>query len=320
MLRRPAEESPSPADLSFRAIPHPPNRLGRLTLQSDRRSIAPSFSIVFVHWAFSAAPGWRQTVTAEFQSPHIFNCPDDLPGRGNNTKLNWRLFETQRNHLAVHSPYRSHDHVRSNMIGRDQFELIGRKHGGYASWAIWAEASDRPKSNVDDLSILDVATNPALLEILRNDVVMVGLNISRTLSERFRNFHDPSPQANDFKIRYAFTSTPYYGAYMTDIVKNIAMTKSTELMSYLRTRPDIICKSVDALREELRDLRAQKPTILAFGSAAHALLAKNLHPTEYSDLIRLTHYSHQIGKERYREKVLAQIRSHATENALPLPA
>jgi hypothetical protein len=49
------------------------------------------------------------------------------------------------------------------MIDRDQFELIGRKHGGYASWAIWAEASHRPKPNVDDLSILDVATNPALL-------------------------------------------------------------------------------------------------------------------------------------------------------------
>jgi len=87
MLRGPAKESPSPADLSFRAIPHPPNRPGRLTLKSGRRSIAQSFSIIFVHWAFSAVPGWRQTVTAEFQSPHIFNCPDDLPRRGSNTKL-----------------------------------------------------------------------------------------------------------------------------------------------------------------------------------------------------------------------------------------
>ena len=60
--------------------------------------------------------------------------------------------------------------------------------------------------------------------------------------------------------------------------------------------------------------------ILAFGSAAHALLAKNLHQTEYSSLILLTHYSHQIGKESYREKVLAQIQSHATENPLLLPA
>ena len=92
--------------------------------------------------------------------------------------------------------------------------------------------------------------------MLRNDVVMVGLNISRTLSERFRNFHDPSPKANDFKIRYAFTSTPYYGAYMTDIIKNVAMTKSTELMSDLRTCPSLIHRNVDAFREELCDLRA----------------------------------------------------------------
>jgi len=102
------------------------------------------------------------------------------------------------------------------MIDREQFELIGRKHGGYASWAVWAAAACSPKSNIDDLSILDVAANLTTLQLLRNNIVMVGLNISRSFAERFRNFHDPSPSANDFKIRYAFTNTQYYGAYMTD--------------------------------------------------------------------------------------------------------
>lgn len=87
------------------------------------------------------------------------------------------------------------------MIDREQFEIIGRKHGGYASWAVWAAASERPKCNVGDLRIFDVAANPALLESLRNDVVMVGLNFSRSLSKRFRNFrnfHGPTPKANDW--------------------------------------------------------------------------------------------------------------------------
>jgi hypothetical protein len=199
------------------------------------------------------------------------------------------------------------------MIDRDQFELIGRKHGGYASWAVWAAATRGPKSNIDDLSILDVAATPATLQVLKNDIIMVGLNISRSFAERFRNFHDPSPSANDFKIRYAFTNTDYYGAYMTDIIKNIEMVNSAKLLKYLRAFPSLVRTNVQVFREELRDLGSQRPTILAFGSAAHALIAGNISRHEYSSLVRLTHYSHQIGKEKYRETVLAQISSHTAE-------
>ena len=141
---------------------------------------------------------------------------------------------------------------------------------------------------------------------------MVGLNFSRSLPEQFqnfRNFHDPTPRANDFKIRYAFTNTAYYGAYMTDIVKNFPMLKSAAVLKHLRTSPSLLRTNLDAFREELQDLNAQRPSIFAFGWAAHELLDKNLHPNEYSTLIRLTHYSHQIGKESYRETVLTQIRS-----------
>ena len=55
------------------------------------------------------------------------------------------------------------------MINREQFELIGQKHGGYASWAVWAAASEKPKSNVGNLSIFDVAANPARL-VMRKTV------------------------------------------------------------------------------------------------------------------------------------------------------
>ena len=197
------------------------------------------------------------------------------------------------------------------MITREQFELIRQKHGEYASWAVWAPASGTPTSNIGDLTIFDVATNPTLLDTLKNDVVMVGLNISRPLSEPFRNFHDPRPVAKDFKIRHAFASTVYYGAYMTDIIKNVEMVYSTALIKHLRETPSLIHTNVDAFRIELQDLGANKPTILAFGAVAHALLAKNLNLDEYSNLIRLTHYSHYITKEDYREEVLTQTRAIA---------
>lgn len=202
-------------------------------------------------------------------------------------------------------------------VDRDQFELIKRKHGGYASWALWAPATRGPKSNIDDLRVFDIANNPATLALLNNSAVMVGLNISRDVSrafvEPFRNFHDANPHANDFKIRHAFKATPYYGAYMTDIIKDVPMLKSMDLIKHLRTHPAVVQSSVGLFREELRDLRCRRPTILAFGLAAHALLAENLMAGEYSRLIRLTHYSHRVAKEKYREAVLAQIRSHAMD-------
>ena len=191
-----------------------------------------------------------------------------------------------------------------------QFESIKKKHGSYASWAVWADATEKPKSNMGDMSIFDLSSNPALLQVLKPNVIMVGLNIasfSRLLPEPFRNFHDPHPSANDFKIRYAFRDTKYYGAYMTDIIKRVGMIDSKDLLAHLKANPDLVEQNIATLREELRDLSCSGPTILAFGAGAHKIIRDNLRSEEYSRLIKLTHYSHQIGKEKYRETVLHQI-------------
>ena len=123
------------------------------------------------------------------------------------------------------------------MVDLQQFESIKKQHGGYASWAVWADMSEKPKSNIGDISHFK---SEGVLELLKNDVVMVGLNISRPLSEPFRNFHDPNPRANDFKIRYAFKDSEYYGAYMTDIIKFLEEVDSRNVMRYLSEHPEII--------------------------------------------------------------------------------
>ena len=56
------------------------------------------------------------------------------------------------------------------MIDIEQFENIKRKHGGYASWAVWADAAEKPKSNMGDVSHFQ---NDRVLSLLKNDVVMV---------------------------------------------------------------------------------------------------------------------------------------------------
>src|SRR5438270_2257297 len=91
---------------------------------------------------------------------------------------------------------------QASMLNRDTFDRIKQKHGGYASWAVWAEADKTAKSNMEDLEVLDPDMNPRLLAILKNDVVMLGLAISAPLSEPFQNFH--GPRGGAYKIRYAF--------------------------------------------------------------------------------------------------------------------
>lgn len=191
-----------------------------------------------------------------------------------------------------------------------QFEFIKQKHGRHASWALWADPAEKAKSNMGDMTIFDLAANPGLLEMLKTNVIMVGLNIaslSRLLSEPFRNFHDPNPRANDFKIRYAFRDTQYYGAYMTDIIKDVGMINSKDLLEHLKEYPALVEHNIESFREELRDLNCTEPTILTFGAEAYKIVHDNLRCDEYSRLIKLTHYSHHINKETYKEAVLSQI-------------
>ncbi|NCY22281.1 hypothetical protein EBX31_10050 [bacterium] len=193
----------------------------------------------------------------------------------------------------------------NQVISVEKFNLIKQKHGLYGSWAIWAKAGKTPKSNMGDISIFNDLENLALL---KPGVVMVGLNLSRfTPLEPFRNFHDPNPRANDFKIRHAFEGTDYYGAYMTDIIKGVVDVDSKNIPNHLKKNPEVLHKSMETFREELRDLGGGKPLLLAFGALAHAVLVENLREDEYWKLIRITHYSHQIGKEQFREKVLEKI-------------
>jgi hypothetical protein len=194
------------------------------------------------------------------------------------------------------------------VIDSTRFNLMKQRHGAYGSWAVWALPSGAPKSNMGDLQILDEYANPALLETLNPGVVMVGLNISRgVLNEPFRNFHDPSAVANDFKIRYAFRDTDFWGAYMTDVIKGLVEPASGALLNYLRKNSEVVGDHVKVLRSELLDLGYPHPLILAFGRAAHTLLKENLSEDDYSLLVPLTHYSHRISKEKYKDTVHRQI-------------
>jgi hypothetical protein len=188
------------------------------------------------------------------------------------------------------------------MITKEHFKEITDKYGEFASWAVWANEDAKPKSNIGDMNIFDLEKNPKLLEVLNPNVVMVGLNFSRTIERKaFVNFHDKRPQGQDYKIRYAFRDTEFYGAYMTDIIKDFEEKISGNVLLYLKGNKEFELNNVKLFEQEIKDLKCSDPLIIAFGNITYDLL--NKHFSEKYRIKKVMHYSQQISKENYKATV-----------------
>ena len=187
------------------------------------------------------------------------------------------------------------------MISEEKFYFIKEKYQFYSSWAVWAEQGDKPKSNVGDLSVLDPKQNKNLLKTLNPNIILVALNISRgDIAEPFANFHDKSSRATDFKIRYAIKDTPIWGAYMTDIIKDFEELISGNVLSYLKKNREFEVENINFFRKELIEIGAKNPILIAFGNIVYEILNRYLE-NEFK-IFKITHYAHQMSKEKYREE------------------
>ena len=187
-------------------------------------------------------------------------------------------------------------------ITKEQFKKIKSKYQYLSSWAIWANEGETPKSNVGDLSVLDPQKNKNLLEQLNTEVVFVALNISRgDIIIPFGNFHDSKPEATDFKIRFAFKDTPYWGGYMTDIIKDFEEKISGKVKTFLSNNKDFEKQNVDYFIKELEYIGSINPTLVAFGNEVHNILMRHLEG-KY-EIIKVPHYANYINKEKYRDQV-----------------
>ena len=188
------------------------------------------------------------------------------------------------------------------MISQNQFNFIKSKYQYWSSWAIWADQGDTPKSNVGDLSVLDPNTNAKLLPTLNPNIALVALNISRgDITLPFGNFHDARSEATDYKIRYATNDTPLWGAYMTDIIKDFEEKISGKVKSYLRENRDFEKENVDFFMQELSDIGATNPTLIAFGNESYDILKRNLN-NEFK-IHKIPHYANYSSKEKYRMQI-----------------
>jgi len=179
-------------------------------------------------------------------------------------------------------------------------KYIREKYGHLASFALWKDKDGKEKSNVGDLSIFDSTT------ILKTNIVFVGLNISEKITRAFGNFHSLSPNANDYKIRYAVKDTIFEGAYMTDIIKNFENKISGDVMRYLKNNPDFLRQNIESFKQELIDIGnddLKNITIIAFGNDCHQIL---ISAGICSKIYKVSHYSSRQKslKEKLRSEIL----------------
>lgn len=192
-------------------------------------------------------------------------------------------------------------------ITSEKFELIKVKYGNCASWAIWDAEAESPKSNIGNVDVLDPQKNKELLSQLNPNIIVVGLNISGRIKIPLANFHADSSTAMDYKIRYAFQNTILWGAYMTDIIKDYEEKISGNVMRYLKQNPSFLDDNIQIFLHELKDLGADNPRIITFGNDSYNILRNNLN----EDIVikKVIHYSHYVGREKYRENVLSAIKN-----------
>ena len=194
------------------------------------------------------------------------------------------------------------------MITREQFEFTKSKYGLHASWAVWADEGDTPKSNMGDLSVLNPDINKDVLSQLNPNVALVGLNISRgAIHEPFGNFHDRRPEATDYKTRFAVKNSPLWGAYMTDIIKDFEQKISGAVSAYLKQNRSFEQENAKIFRQELRDIGSVAPTLIAFGKITYEILQRNFK-NEFQ-ILKVPHYANYVSKETYREQVRSDCKS-----------
>lgn len=187
------------------------------------------------------------------------------------------------------------------MISQAVFDLVKQKYGYWSSWAIWDEEGASPKSNVGNLSVFDA---PNICERLNAEVIFVGLNISRgAIKEPLANFHDKRTEATDFKIRYAFKNTPFWGGYMTDIIKDFDQKESGKVAKYLKENRAFENQNVEIFKRELADIGSRNPVLIAFGRDTHSILKKNF--SNQFEILKVPHYANYSSKEQYRQEVIA---------------
>lgn len=188
-----------------------------------------------------------------------------------------------------------------NKLSIETFKTLKTKYGGHSSWAVWAEETSGPKSNMGDLKIFE---NEKILEVLNPEIILVALNFSVDIEMKpWENFHGENGEV--YKLRYALKNTPLWGAYMTDIIEGHVDPEAKSMMDHLTKYPEIVVQNIKRFEKEIKDLNSDNPILYALGNDVFEILNNNL---SYKYKIKkITHYAWRKNQEKYKEAVWDQL-------------
>lgn len=197
-------------------------------------------------------------------------------------------------------------------ILQENFDGLEKKFGLTSSWCIWKNAGYRPKSNTSDMSWAD--DKSTLLASINTDYVFVGLNWSITHGDQnhggkdpWTSFHSAYRYQNDYKLRYALSGSPFWGSYITDLIKDHPTHTAKDVKRDLNNDQNMLPKNIKRFKEELQ-LIGGKPTLIALGNLVYEILkdyqVSNPHgELEGYKIVKVKHYSSHGGMKDYRKKV-----------------
>ena len=209
------------------------------------------------------------------------------------------------------------------MLDKKTYKLMKKKYGGVGSWAVWCPQTDKnaPKSNMGSMEWVEDEGN--LCKKLNPNFVFVGLNKSKRPEEDSRrnvpwkNFHSGNSRSHSYKLRYALKGTSCWGAYMTDLIKQMPddenankvvkaiETKSKDVVRRLKQNKALLERNLKNFEREIAHL-GSKPVLIALGDDVFKFLAplKLKVKDKYLAIEKLHHYSYTgINKEQYRAEV-----------------
>ena len=205
------------------------------------------------------------------------------------------------------------------MISKSTFVQIKSIYGKVSSFAIWAQSQkgEGPKGHIDDLSPLDVETNPGVLKKLHCDVVFVGLNPSRELEKKadFANFHDGNPKGTDYVLRRLLVGTVCEGAAMTDFIPDFVNVDAKNAMKRIKSNRRYYVKCMEDFLRKMDVITGEggcKPVLVAMGKDAERLLrdsysAKFNHEWDLAKkgymVMEISHYAAAVSMEQRRNEL-----------------
>jgi hypothetical protein len=207
------------------------------------------------------------------------------------------------------------------MITEETFLRMRKNWGHRASWAVWVDSDgSRPKSNLRWRDLVATTSESKVLQILNPNVIFVGLNgakhdplnVNPEKDPYWGNFHSSYSRGHDYKIRFAFKNTPYWGAYMTDIIEWPNETNANVPLNTWKSDSGFRRENIERFRKELSDLGATKPLLIALGGATYKILSDyraEILRGNTGSVVEIRHFSDfRLNKEEYRAECLERLR------------